>query len=282
MDDVQDLPMELELDWTEPETPAGRSLNADILTFTEFLTMHKRIGGRNSLKPKTNFSPEAMDELRKDAVVKTIEEDYVFSSHSMEPDAVLFLKQVITMFKPQTILEVGMGLSTLVLSNAHNEISENGKYVTIEQDADHIEATNALAEKAGVQDKYTVLQTDLTRYKIGEDITSDEKAIPCFDFNEKQLHEALGGVKPDMIIIDGPIDEKSLAGASFAKTLVMPILSLIASEQAVYFMTDSYNDIELFALEQAHESAAANVIGIKAAGSGIGIALAPIRVEGTA
>lgn len=285
MSDIKDLPMNLEMDWSEPDLPEGRGLNADILPFTEFLAMHQRIGGRNSFKPKTNFEPEPLEQLREtDAVMKAIDDDYVFSSHSMEPEAILFLKEAIKMFKPQVILELGAGLSTIILSAAQKDASgKDAKYISIEQDKDHIAKVEKWGTKTKTDGNFDIIPLEMTRYRVGDQEQSDaDTAIPCFDFDEKTLHDALGGVKPDMIIVDGPIDEKSLAGASFAKTLTVPILSLYASERATYFMPGAYSDTEIFAMSQWHASGAVNVIGVKAAGNGLMVALAPIRVAGTA
>ncbi len=285
MSDIKDLPMTAKMDWQEPDLPEGRALNADVLPFVEFLAMHQRIGGRNSLKPKTNFSPEALENLREtDDVMKAIDDDYMFTSFSMEPESIQFFKEVIKMFKPQVILELGAGLSTLILSKTQNDVvGDDAKYVTLEQNQDHMNEINKLAERAHVDKFFDSHVIDIIRYAVGDEgDQAADKAIPCFDLDEKMLHDALGGVKPDMIIIDGPMDEKTLAGTSFAKTLTLPVLSLYVSEKAVYFMTNCYQDTEIFAMSQWHASGAANVIGIKAAGDGLMVALAPIRVEGHA
>ncbi len=283
-EDVKDLPMSLKLEWTEPDLPQGRELSADILPFSEFHAMHKRIGGRNSFKPKTNFAPEPLEFLRKnDPVMHALEDEHIFSSHSMEPEAILFLREAISMFKPQVVLELGAGISSLSLSSHQASVVGNSaKYVVLEQDEDHAETIKDLAEKAKIGSALDVITLPMTRYNISEAFTLDEKAIPCLDFDEATIHKALGGIRPDMIIIDGPIDGKSLAGASLAKTLTLPILSLYASEKAVYFMTGAYMDPEIFAMDQWQQSGVANIIGVKAAGNGIMVALAPIHVAGSA
>ncbi len=278
---IKELPVGLNLKWEEPGVPPGRHLSTDIMPISEFSRMRKRIGGRSAFKPKTNFDTGALDELRKDPVMDKLGEDYIFSSFTMEPDSLLFLKEVIQMFQPRMILELGCGLSTLILSAAQKSVLSNGSgtkhYVCLEQDEEVLDATKAHAEKAGVSGLVEFLHTPLVRYKIGAEFSLDEKAMPCFDFDEGKLHVACGGVRPDMIIIDGPADEKTMSGASFAKTLSVPILNQYASANAAYFMDECYNDPEIFAMEQWQESGSASIVGVKAVGKGMMIGLKPLQ-----
>jgi hypothetical protein len=277
--EIKELPESVMLEWSDPSVPSDRHLSTDVLFFTEYSKMRKRIGGRNAFKPKTNFAPEPLEELRKDPVMQAIEKegDYVFSSYSMEPETILFLKEAIEMYKPQVVLELGAGLSTLILSSALNAVMNNGsknaRYVTLEQDQEHLDTVLESAEKAGVREFIEPVCMPLARYKVGSEFDLDEKALPCFDLNEKQLFDACGGVRPDMIIVDAPIDERTMAGASFAKVLTGPIFGMCAAPGAALLMDDSYNDPEIFALQQWQESGLTNVVGIKAVGRGLSISI---------
>ncbi|MCD8566636.1 MAG: hypothetical protein LRY36_01725 [Alphaproteobacteria bacterium] len=277
--DIKELPHQLALDWAVPEASAGRHLSTEIMPLTEYLAMRKRIGGRNAFMPKTNFAVEPLDELKNsDSVMQAFNDGYVFSSYSMEPETLLFLKSAIEMYRPRVILELGSGLSTLVLSAAQQQMlkadNADGVYVSVEQSQEQVDKLAEMAGAIGLKTTFKPVVCPLVRYKIGDFLDSDEKAMPCYDFDEKALHEALGGLKPDMIIIDGPADEKTLSGASFAKTLTMPLLSLYAAPGAVVLMDGCYADPEVFALEQWQESGIANIVGVKAVGKGLMVALA--------
>lgn len=276
--DVKELPEKLELKWTAPPVPDGRHLSMDFIPFTEFLAMRKRIGGRQAFMPKTNFTPDAMDELKKNPVMKAFDGGYIFSSYSTEPETLLFMTRAIEMFRPRVILELGSGLSTLILSAAHKKVLEEdraeGAYVALEQLQALMDKVLDFAKIAKVEKNFTPLVLPMAKYKVGDVFDTDEKAMPCFDFDEKLLHKALGGVRPDMIFIDGPADEKTLIGASFAKTLTMPILSLYAAPGAAVFMDGVYGDTDMFSMEQWQKSASANVIGVKAVGKGLMVGLA--------
>jgi hypothetical protein len=269
----------LNLKWKAPETPDGRHLNTEVIPISEYLAMRKRIAGRHAFMPKTNFASEPLDELKEtDAVMKAFKGGYVFSSYSMEPETLLFLKSAIEMFRPRVILELGSGLSTLVLSHSHRDVLKadkaEGMYVTIEQSQELLDKLLEFSDLAKVRNCFTPLVFPLARYKIGDLFETDEKALPCFDLDEKALHKALGGLKPDMIIIDGPMDEKTLSGASFAKALTMPLLSLYASPNAVVLMDGAYGDPEIFSMDQWQQSGIAHIIGVKAVGKGLMLGLA--------
>lgn len=275
--DVKELPQGAALEWKNPDVPAGRHLSTDFIPLAEYLAMRKRIGGRSSFVPKTSFDIAALDELNKNPLMGKFDGGYVFSSYSTEPETLLFWLQAIEMFRPRVILELGSGLSTLLLSDAHHKILEQdkvaGKYVALEQSQGHMDKVRGFAAIAGVEKFFDPLIQSLVRYRIGDVFDTDEKAMPCFDFDEKALHEALGGVRPDMIIVDGPADDKTLHNASFAKTLTVPILSLYAAPGAVALMDNCYADPETFAIEQWQSSGSAYVPGVKAVGKGGAIVL---------
>lgn len=280
---IKELPSGTEMEWKNPAPANGRHLSTDFIPLGEYLAMRKRIGGRQAFMPKTNFSSDAMAVLAENPVMKALKDSYVMSSHTMEPEAIAFILQAIEMYRPRVILELGSGLSTLVLSEAHNELLKtdgvDGAYVAVEQSQEFMDTLLGTAKSIGSEKDFTPLIVPLARYKIGDILEPsdamnfDQKAMPGFDFDEKNLHEALGGLRPDMIIIDGPADEKTLAGSSFAKALTLPLLSLYAAPGAVVLMDGCYGDPEIFALEQWQQSGIANIIGIKAVGKGLMVAL---------
>lgn len=272
--ELKDLPAKETKDWKTPDIPEDRHLTTDVITFSEFLSMRKRIGGRNALTPKTGFSHDALEKLRENPAVKEIEDDYVFSSYSTEPDAILFLEQVIEMFKPRQILELGAGLSTLVLAAKQKEIvGDDISYATIEQSAEHAKMVMEFAKKLKLDSAISLQVSGLCQYKVGDDLSLEDKALPCYDLDEEKLHETLKGMRPDMVIIDGPVDVRTQLGASMAKTLTLPILANYAAPGALFVMDGCYMDPEIFAMEQWQDSGAANVIGVKAVGKGMMLAI---------
>jgi hypothetical protein len=273
----KDLPPDPQQKWSAPKAPKDRHLSTEFCPFSEYQNMRKRIGGNNTFFPRSNFASEHYEALLNDPVMKALKDDYTFTPFSMEPDSILFLKDAITMFKPQVVLELGSGISTPILASAQKEqFKAGGKvqpiYVTIDQSQDYLDQTMALVKKVGADDIVKPLLFPMCYYKVGNQTGKDQQVFACYDFDEQKLHEACGGVKPDMIIVDGPTGggEK---GYTFARMLTIPILSQYAADDAVYFMDDAYRDTEALEMQRWAETRSANVLGIKAVGKGLMIAL---------
>lgn len=274
--ETKDLPSNPVRDWREPASPEGRHLSTEFCPFSEYLSMRKRVGGSNTFFPRTNFATEHYDALLQDDVMKMLKDDYTFTNFSMEPDSISFLKEAIAMFKPQSVLELGSGISTPILAKAQAEQYKTSKikpvYVTIDQSQDYLDQTMALVKKAGVKDTVKPLLLPMCYYKVGSKTGQEQQVFPCYDFDEKKLHEACNGVKPDMIIVDGPTGGGQ-HGYAFARMLTIPILAQYAAQEAVYLMDDAYRDTETLEMERWAETGAANVLGVKAVGKGLMIAL---------
>ena len=266
---VLDLPEGLTLDWKEPETPpTERHLTADIIPFMEFLNMRLRLGGSNTLAPRTPLIVPHLEALKEHPLAQKLGSDLSFDEGDLEPDAILFIMDVVKMFQPRTVLELGSGLSTVFLSDI---LPENTTYVTVDDTKEQQSRTLDLAGKTGTAQKFKSILLAPCHYRVGAQGNEDgkERVMPCYEFDETTLHDALGGEKPDMIIINGPTNEKTAMNASLAKTLTMPILSLYAASGTLVCMSRAYADPEIFAAEQWQQSGAANIIGIKAVGKGL-------------
>ncbi len=276
---VRDLPGEPKEKWQQPKAPEGRHLTTEFCPFSEFLSMRTRVGGNNTFFPKSNFAKAHYDVLLQDPVMEMLKDDYVFTAFSMEPDSISFLKEAIGMFKPQVIVELGSGISTPILASAQAAVFKDAKtkpvYVTIDQSQDYLDQTMKLVEKAGVADIVKPLLYPMCYYKVGDQQGKDQQVFACYDFDEKALFKACGGIRPEMIIIDGPTGGGA-HGFAFARMLTVPVLSQYAAKEAVYFMDDAYRDTETLEMQRWAEIGAANVIGIKAVGKGMMIGLKPV------
>jgi hypothetical protein len=272
---IVDLPQGLTLDWHAPaDAPAERHLTADIIPALEFLNLRSRLGGTNPLAPRTPLSIPSFETLKQHPVSQKLGDELSFEEADMEPDTILFILDVVKMFQPRTILELGSGLSTVFLSDA---LPDTTTYVTVDDTIEQQSRTLDLAGKAGTAQKFKSIRLSPCHYRVGThgDDDGKERVMPCYEFDEKILHDALGGQKPDMIIINGPTNEKTVSNASLAKTLTMPILSLYAAPGTLVTMSRAYADPEIFAMDQWQQSGSANIIGIKAVGKGLMIGIVP-------
>ena len=193
----------------------------------------------------------------------------------MEPDSILFLLSVIEHFKPQTILELGSGISTPILSAHQKQHASAGtekmRYVTIDQSDEYLSATMSMVEKAGTSDIVKPLVFPLCNYDIAPEKFWGQEKLVNYNYDEKALHEALDGQQPDMIIIDGPTGGKD-GGALFARMLSVPILKLYSGTETLFFLDDSYRDTEILSMIEWHTKAYLNIIGVKMVGKGTMVA----------
>ncbi|MFN3700212.1 MAG: hypothetical protein ACK4VI_01665 [Alphaproteobacteria bacterium] len=270
---VKALPGAPQQKWTMPETPADRTLETAIMPFDEFLRLRLRSGDdRRGLFPATGYDQKYMDDLLTDPVMQKVKDDYTFTAWSMEPDSIVFLGEVIDMFKPRVVLELGSGISTPILAARLKALwaghDNRPLYVTIDQSDEYLSQTLNLVEKGDVADIVKPLVFPMAYFEVGQDEKGETQALACYDFNEEKLFEACGGQRPDMIIIDGPTGGGA-GGFPFARMLTAPILSQYAMPGALICMDDAYRDTEIKEAQSWIQSETVNVLGIKAVGKGL-------------
>lgn len=275
---VKELPTEVRLKWNNPSEPERRHLTTDLIPFKEFVNLRMRSGdGRRGFFPATNFSQEVMDELLADPVMQKVKDDYTYTAWSMEPDSITFLKKVFEMYKPQVVLELGSGISTPILSAKLKELWSNDDvdpvYVTVDQSDDYLDQTIKLVKKAGTYDITKPLIFPIAYFKVGAQTGDDQQPVlACYDFDEEKLHEACGGLRPDLIIVDGPTGGGQ-GGFPFARMLTAPVLSMYAKPNALFCMDDAYRDTEIKETQSWIQSETLQVLGVKATGKGLMIGL---------
>lgn len=271
---VKDLPEKVTQPWKNPDAPDGRHLTTDLIPFGEFVKLRKRAGNeRTGLFPSVGFAQEHMDKLNADPIMQAVKDDYTYTAWSMEPDSVTFLKKVIEMYKPRVVLELGSGISTPILSAKLKDVWKDEKdkpvYVTIDQSDDYLAQTLVLVEKAGTKDITRPLIFPITYYRVGgKNEKGEDNTLACYDFNEEKLFEATGGLRPDMIIVDGPTGGGT-GGFPFARMLTAPILSMYVKPDALFCMDDAYRDTEIKETQSWIESQTLHVLGVKAVGKGL-------------
>ena len=272
---IKDVPGDPQEVWTFPDKPKDRTLKTTLCPLNEFLSLRARLGSGSPLFPRGPHLDKHYQTLLQDPIMQKVKDDYTYNPFSMEPDSVLFLKEMIAMFKPQVVVELGSGISTPILSAQQKEQYKDSDikptYVTIDQSDDYLDQTMTLVKKAGTDDTVKPLIFPMCYYKVDTASHHGHDQLGCYDFDEKALHEACGGIRPDMIIIDGPTGGGQ-NGYIFARLLTVPILSKIAAPECVYFLDDTYRDTEIVAMQDWHQSLLINVLGVKMCGKGTMVA----------
>ena len=271
---IKDLPTETMQKWVTSKEPEGRHLTTDIIPFNQFVNLRERAGDeRRGLFPTTNFKQGHMDELLSDPVMQKVKDDYTYTAWSMEPDSITFLKDVIEMYKPQVVLELGSGISTPILAAKLKQVWEGEEitpaYVTVDQSDEYLDQTLKLVKSSGAEDITKPIIFPMAYFKVGEKTGDDnQQVLACYDFDEEKLYEACGGVRPDMVIVDGPTGG-GVGGFPFARMLTAPILSMIVQPNALFCMDDAYRDTEIKETQSWIESNTLQVLGVKAVGKGL-------------
>ena len=271
---VKDLPAGVTQKWKTPQEPEGRHLTTDLIPFGEYKNLRLRSGdARRGLFPSTNFEQRHMDALLADPVMQKVKDDYTYTAWSMEPDSITFLKDVIEMYKPQVVLELGSGISTPILAAKLKQVWEKDDiapaYVTVDQSDDYLDQTLKLVKNSGAEDITKPVIFPMAYFKVGEKTDNDDQQVlACYDFDEEKLFEACGGVRPDMIIVDGPTGG-GVGGFPYARMLTAPILSMYVKPNALFCMDDAYRDTEIKETQSWIDSNTMQVLGVKAVGKGL-------------
>ena len=112
----------------------------------------------------------------------------IASGWALGSDTLAFLHARIIQKAPRLVVELGSGLSTLILSNALRPV--HGRLVSVEADAHYLEVTRRQLEVAGLADVVTPVHAPLERH--------GESRLAWY------RREALVGiVDVDMLLVDG-------------------------------------------------------------------------------
>lgn len=143
--------------------------------------------------------------------------------------------------RPSAILEFGSGTSSLALAWVMKRLhgaSSKPRVFSIDQSVRYIEETKAVLLRNGLLDAVRFLHADLALQTIGS------RATRCYDLPPDVLEQFLDGVRPDMILIDGP------AGESGIRFGTVPLVRGVVASNAAVFVDDGLRDSELATADQ--------------------------------
>jgi hypothetical protein len=147
-----------------------------------------------------------------------------------------FLEHVIRQTRPRAVLEFGSGVGTVCIARYMYELhglAEEPVVYSIEQDELHVEHTRRLLRNLGLERVGRVIHAPLKTQFI------ENTPTRCYDLSGERLREALGHVRPDFVIVDGPAGED---GVRFG---TVPLAREWVSDGAMLFLDDALRDSEL-------------------------------------
>jgi ubiquinone/menaquinone biosynthesis C-methylase UbiE len=162
--------------------------------------------------------------------------------------------------RPSAILEFGSGTSSLALAWAMTCLhghSSTPRVFSIDQSMAHIEQIQGMLRQHHLADAVRFLHADLRLQTIGS------RAVRCYALPSETLDEFLGGIQPEMILIDGPAGE---TGIRFG---TVPLVNNVVAPHAVVYLDDGLRDSELDTADQWNRLGYVQWKGIRWEGKGL-------------
>lgn len=145
---------------------------------------------------------------------------------ALTPDAAVVLAREIALSRPRTIVELGSGVSTVLIGRMLKQAGE-GQLYSLDHDASWAEETRRHVQASGLQDHVVVLDAPLARQQFGG------KEFNWYHIPE-QVRQA-GSI--DLIIVDGP--PQALDPSGMPRYPALPAFLAQLSPQAMIYIDDA-------------------------------------------
>lgn len=166
----------------------------------------------------------------------------------------------IQQLRPSAVLEFGAGTSTLALAWIMTQLygtSPRPYLFSIDQSQLYIEQTKALLLRHGLIDRVHFLQADLVPQTIGS------QATRCYDLPPDALEQFFAGVRPEMVLVDGPAGEDGIRFGT------VPLVRDCVALNAAVFLDDGLRDSELRTADQWNRLGYVRWEGVRWEGKGL-------------
>lgn len=196
-------------------------------------------------KLRNNFRKDLRDsvnDIRLDALYQQLLMQHVFdrpeplaamTSWSIAPEFAWWLYQHVLNQRPEKIIELGSGTSTLVIAAALKKIGA-GRFLSFEHDHAYMEKTRALLETCDLQDHVELLYAPL------EPLELSGQTYRWYDLPYDLIDHMIGRNQLDMLIIDGPPASTN----QHARYPAMVCLQEYCSQSTVVLLDDAAREEE--------------------------------------
>lgn len=182
------------------------------------------------------------------------------SSWALDVETLNFIIHYITKYKPQAILEFGSGISTICLVKAMMKIHYDSSKIfvySIEENYNFVKLVENWLQRACLGKFAKILHAPLIEQTI------EGEKIRCYYLPTETLNKFLNGVKPNLIIIDGPSGKK---GARFG---TLPLVKDFVQDGAIFFLDDGFRDEELRVVQKWMRLPYIKITGFHLIGKGL-------------
>jgi predicted O-methyltransferase YrrM len=142
----------------------------------------------------------------------------------MDPPALAELARIVSERQPETIVELGSGISSLVMGLTLRRLGR-GHVTTYDHDLDWADETRRRVAALGLSDLVTVVHAPLVEVEV------EGTRRPWYG-----LADALPGKPIDLLVVDGP--PGTTGGDGLARWPAFPMLASHLSDGAVVFVDD--------------------------------------------
>ena len=197
-----------------------------------FLRIRRKLIGTNPLAPTFAEARASAASLQDPALADLLRGEEL-GTWALGPRTIDLLGAEILRQKPQLVLELGSGISTVSLAHMMSRLhgSSGGPYVvSIEQSSEMAGKTGRLLERAGLERFAEVHVRELADQTIGDRDTA------CYDLSD--LGELLPG-PADFVLVDGP------SGPPGVRYGTLPLTLPHCADGARFYLDDALRDDEL-------------------------------------
>ncbi|MBW1750674.1 MAG: class I SAM-dependent methyltransferase [Deltaproteobacteria bacterium] len=158
-------------------------------------------------------------------------------SWALTPDAAAILAREIAIRRPNTIVELGSGVSTIMVGRLLQQMG-SGHLISLDHDPDWADETRRNILANGLQDYVEVLDAPLVKQQFNGK-----------DFVWYQIPEQLRHIEQiDMLTVDGP--PQTTDTTVLARYPALPAFTAQFSEHAVIYIDDAKRDTEQKMIEE--------------------------------
>ncbi len=192
----------------------------------------------NALTPRKAVSvlePRLID----DSGMRRAFEGKTFDEWSLDHEAINRLRQRFLQIGPDSVLEFGSGVSTVVFSYLLRErfADDAPRLVSVEQSADFAGRTETLLARSGSRKAVQFEFPGMADYEFeGETVSS-------YNLSDEVLGRVFSAIRPSLIFIDGPF------GAGPVRAPVLPRILPYLTWPATVILDDALRDNEMRILE---------------------------------
>ena len=156
--------------------------------------------------------------------------------------------------RPKTVIECGVGVSTLILAryatSCYSKSTNSYGIFSLEQDAQIKQEVERRLAKHGLGDSVRIIHSPISEQGR-------------YELDANKLSEQLGSNKADWLLIDGP------AGPEGCREWTLPLLARFCKSGARWFLDDAFRDAELRILGRWLRQPGIIVEGIYPVGKGL-------------